>query len=265
MKKSKNKKNDNDYNVLKEVINYFNSYYGLVIALFGAIGFIFTSSMNLCEYIIYKIYFNNYELNFEFYELGNGLFWYRAVTYLLVGILIYLSAYLYFSCAKEDSTKRVYRIISVIFNFFISCLLCDIKVSNWIVCLFTLAIYSLILLFIEFLINKFVFPLFFIESKIENEQAISIKDAIVKSITYFVLSILLVTLCLNFLTINDLFFSKSFYVTDNSKVVVYTNKDYYLTLKCEIEDNIIYIKKGTQEKINTDGVIIEKMTFEEIK
>ena len=51
---------------------------------------------------------------------------------------------------------------------------------------------------------------------------------------------------------------------DSCQAIVYTTKDYYLTLDCEIEDKKLTLYKGTETKIATDNVKTKQITFDNV-
>lgn len=59
--------------------------------------------------------------------------------------------------------------------------------------------------------------------------------------------------------------NKTYRIVDNDKVIVYTTENYYLTLNCEIENNVLIIYQGSQTKIDNKNIESKLIKFKEIK
>lgn len=59
--------------------------------------------------------------------------------------------------------------------------------------------------------------------------------------------------------------NKTYRIIDNNKVIVYTTENYYLTLNCEIENNVLVIYQGSQTKIDNKDIESKLIKFKDIK
>ena len=59
--------------------------------------------------------------------------------------------------------------------------------------------------------------------------------------------------------------NKTYRIVDNDKVIVYTTENYYLTLNCEIENNVLIIYQGSQTKIDNKDIESKLIKFKDIK
>lgn len=88
------------------------------------------------------------------------------------------------------------------------------------------------------------------------------------TIKTFPIILLLCIIAMGFITISQCVTQKNYKMInsiDNScQAIVYTTKDYYLTLNCEITNNNLTLYKGTETKITTDNVKTSKIIFENV-
>ena len=59
--------------------------------------------------------------------------------------------------------------------------------------------------------------------------------------------------------------NKTYRIVDNDKVIVYATENYYLTLNCEIENNVLIIYQGSQTKIDNKDIESKLIKFKDIK
>lgn len=59
--------------------------------------------------------------------------------------------------------------------------------------------------------------------------------------------------------------NKTYRIIDNNKVIVYTTENYYLTLNCKIENNVLVIYQGSQTKIDNKDIESKLIKFKDIK
>ena len=78
---------------------------------------------------------------------------------------------------------------------------------------------------------------------------------------------IIILVVLNSITIvSELKMKNDYSIIDNNKVIVYTTKDYYLTLDCEIiNGNELKIHKGKQEKIDNNNIKTELRQFDKVE
>ena len=117
-------------------------------------------------------------------------------------------------------------------------------------------------LFMEYITSKFAFPN---DVEKNDEKDFEFKEEFVNLIKNLPFLIILLIFCHWLRIYSSLTLNKEYRIINDSKVIVYSNSEYYLTLDCEIDNNDLIIYKGTQDKIETMNVYNKLKKFNEIK
>ena len=213
----------------------------------------------MIEYIKAQFYFDYYGLNINLYKYSDQGFLYG----LCLSVIFLLALFSLLLCIKQILNNLKDKKIFIKENFINLGL---VIVSNiYIAYCYSLnkSIIDIVVVFsvniiIEFILSCFIFN--GIKYK-ENNLKKSLIDFLKILPFYVILLIISVGISDSF----NLSLKKEYRVINDNKVIVYSNKDYYLTLDCKIENDKLIIYKGKQNKIDTDDVYNELKKFDDVK
>lgn len=245
-----------------KIFTFLQKNYGWIVALLTGIGVIMSFVLRFIKYIYSMLYFDYYGISYGFFDIEElGLLYDFSLSILMV-----LCFYSLFYCYKQFydlfknkikfNTKILNVFLILVSNFFIA-LSSGIKNIGW-----QLLINMILLIVVEVVVTIIIS--IFIKNDKEKVDKTDKNDLLnTLKIMPFYLMLLVIIFSGNYLY--SLYNAKSYKIINNDKVIVYTTKDYYLILDCEIEDNKLTIYKGNQTKINNENVESKLINFDEIK
>lgn len=224
-----------------------------IASVFTAIGVVLSAVFHLIDYFYGKVFYTFYGLDYVLYEKNINLLA-IIIEVLFSAIIFYLVLFL-IRDEKGIVKNKVLNIIlekiffPILFDYIMIILLSSFNIGVNMVS--TVLIYLLQLI----LLKKI---LVFKDESDESFNQFDLKDVI------FIVGFLLVYGWLfNFYVINSLKNKEEYRILDENRVVVDVNKDYYITLKYEIdEEETMHIKRGTQELIDNKNIESELVKYE---
>ncbi len=224
--------------------------------------------LNICSYIKYSSLSSYYGTSIEFFTYD---YWYYVYTIVLLTLIILAVLAWFFSfndlfgslflkkSKKYIISNAVIIISSYVMLFLILKLIFGIIQS--------LILTTLIQLFSYAIVN-FIYKKFSDIDKTSNDADynpyIEAKHYF-KKIPFYFIMIIILTVVIN---MSEYVAEKEYKIVntenDSCQAIVYTTKDYYLTLDCEIEDKKLTLYKGTETKIATDNVKTKQITFDNV-
>lgn len=250
-----------DAKFLKENITWITA---TVTAVVGVWAFL----LNINSYINYSSLSSYYGTSLEFFTYNH---WYYVYTIVLItlNILVVLAWFFSFndlvgSLFSKKSRKYIMSNAVIIISSYVVLFLI-LKLAFGIIQ--SLILTTLIQLF-SYAIVKFIYKKFSDIDKTSNDADynpyIEAKHYFKKIPFYFIIIVIL-SVAIN---MSKYVTEKEYKIVnsenDSCQAIVYTTKDYYLTLDCEIEDKKLTLYKGTETKIATDNVKTSKIIFENV-
>lgn len=253
------KKKINDRSVSdNKILNIIQDNHAWVIAIITGIGIIILNMFKFIEYIKCNIYFSYYGLEVTLYNYDDkNIFYDLCLSFIFVFALISLM-YCFYQIVlniktREFKNKNNLINLSIIFssNFYLIMSL-GVQWKIW-----TIIFHLILLIIIEIIMTFIIF-------KPDNDEEISKEEILnmIKLLPFIVLLLIILIGVTTYLSVDN---KKSYRIIDNSKVIAYSNKDYYLVLDCYIEDNNLVIYKGKQQKIDNNGVYSILIEFDDVE
>lgn len=236
----------------KNLINFAKDNIGWIATICTGVGFIVSALFRLIDYFYGKVFYDFYGLDFVLYEKN-----YNLISIILSGILIGIIFIIITKLleAEKNTTKNMFfnkGIKKIVLPFILNLMMiylisdCGILVN---------ILSSIILYIMQKILVRFLYPRFDEEV---NKGVFRLEDSV---ILVFVLFIYIMIFA--FVIERDLENKKEYRILDENRVVVDVNKDYYITLKYEIdEEDIMHIKRGTQELIENKNIESELVKYE---
>lgn len=240
-------------NILDKIKDYSPAIIG-VITFFVLIAF---NCLKFVEYIDAIFYFNYYGLDINLYKISDQGFIYNICVSII--FLLALSSLLF--CIKQilDNIKIGEQFWKKNWNNLILIIISNVFIVLVLASKLTTIKFLLMFIFItmiEILISLITFK------KIKN----NVKELPIIELIKLIPFLLIVTIMLLGLNvITNIKLIKNYRITEENKVIVYSNNDYYLTLDCKIEKDKLIIYKGKQNKTNTDNVRSELIKFDKVE
>ena len=238
--------------VSKNFWDSIKDYSPSIIGVLTFLGIICFNILKFIEYIKVQFYFDYYGLNINLYKYSDQGFIYGLCLSLLFLLAIMSLPFFIKQIIDNVKLKRIVNYINlrnVIIVLLFNCI--------WIYSMLLEKIIS-IALFCLFIVVEFVVTCFIFYG--EEEKDISFGDVL----KFVPIYIFVLILCIGVSDLYNLKFKKEYRIISDNKVIVYSNNDYYLTLDCEIEDNKLIMYKGKQNKIDTDNVYSELISFDDV-
>lgn len=222
--------------------------------LIGAIFVSFSGIAKVIESVCYKTIADYYGIDFSLVLSDENIFY-----YLSLGILVTITMTFTFSGIIRVIENHKYSLVdfflSIIGNFFLLILTTNIKVLILMVmaCILTLLEYGIF--YILFRGNSFLEQI---------EKKFSLSQIIECLFFYIVIISLLISFTATKFTEYSLNHTYEYRFISESKVIIRSNPGYYITLDCEIESDHLSILKGTQTKIDAQGIQTYIQQFKEV-
>lgn len=244
-----------------KVFEFLQKNYGWIIALVTGISVVATFILKFIKYIYSILYFDYYGISYGFFNIEElGLLYDFSLS-----VLIILCFYSLFYCYKQfyDLFKNKKKINTKILNVFL------ILVSNFLIALssgiknigWQLFFNMILLITIEIIVTIIISIVIKKDKERENKND---KNDLFNTLKIMPFYFMLLVFVFSGNYLYSLHNVKSYKIINNNKVIVYTTKDYYLILDCEIEDNKLTIYKGNQTKISNENVESKLINFNEI-
>lgn len=216
------------------------------------IAFIVSALFRLIDYFYGRVFYNFYGLDFVLYEKNYNLVS-IILSVFLIGMIFTIVIRL-----LEDKNGLVKNsfcntIIEKIILPFLLNIMMIYLVSNCGLLINFLS--SIILYFIQRMLVKFFYPV--VDDEIEKGE-FKLNDGVI-----LILVIIFYIAFFQFFVESNLKNKEEYRILDENRVVVDVNKDYYITLKYEIdEEETMHIKRGTQELIENKNIESELVKYE---
>lgn len=199
-----------------------------------------SSIFKFFEYLRNYIYFGYYGIDMSLYNMSENSLFYYIGNSIFIMFLFSISAF----CLTEKNINKGKKIIRIIiagfYNFMIVFYLNFPYLKN--INIPTYFVIILILLSIESFCGNLAF-----NKKINDKDSGNPFINIIFLIGCIIVTILISEKC----TLKN---QTEYRIINNEKVIIYSTKDYLVTVDCNLENDEIIIFKGTQEKINNDNV-----------
>lgn len=241
-----------------KTLDFLQKNYGWIVALITGVSIIITFVLKFIKYIYSTFYFYYYGISYKLFnsEELNILynFGFSIIIILCFCSLIYCYIQLFNSKKLELKTKVLNTFLIIISNL-IMVYSINIEYSIWNIIINTglLIATEIIMIFV-----------FFKKSKKEETEKLETKSILnsLKILPFYLIFVVFVILFEYGLWIK---MNKTYRIVDNDKVIVYTTENYYLTLNCEIENNVLIIYQGSQTKIDNKDIESKLIKFKDIK
>ena len=243
-----------------KILKFLQQNYAWGATLITGISIIISFVLKFMKYIYSNYYFNYYGISHELFNSDELGILYNFGSSFLIALCLCSLFYCYvqlFNTKKYKLTKKTKLLNGIL-----------IAISNIIMAFSVNDEFSIK----KFLINIGVFIIaeiimtiiFLIITKNDKDKNNDIKDSsnYLKILPFYLMLIIgCFLISYNF----EIKQNKSYRIIDDNKVIVYTTKDYYLILDCEIENNVLTIYRCKQSKIDNENIESELMKFKEIK
>lgn len=250
-----------DAKFLKENITWITA---TVTAVVGVWAFL----LNISSYINYSSLSSYYGTSLEFFTYNH---WYYVYAFVLLSLIIFSVLAWFFSFNdlfgslffKKSKKYIISNVVIIISSYVVLFLILKLAVGI----IQSLILTTLIQLF-SYVIVKFVYKKFSgidkASTATDYNPYIEAKHYFKKMPFYFIIIVFLMKV----INVSEYAMKKEYKVIDTEnescQVIVYTTKDYYLTLNCKITNNNLTLYKGTETKIATDNVKTSKIIFENV-
>lgn len=248
--------------LLKENIGWFSATVTAVVAS-GA----FFIQIN--SYLIYSFLSLNYGLSKEFFSYNylSGL-----SQVLILGFIISLIMVWYFSCKHLfknvlfSKNKKFWKSdVVVIFAF--SIILFGLFYIFKVNVLFSIIFSIVVQIVLYFIIKLF----FFLLRESENNEPDDLNATFIEfkhGMKIMPIIMLFTIIITGVSSLSQYASQKNYKIVLNKEnscqAIIYTTKDYYLTLDCAINDKNLTLYRGTETKIATDNVKTKQITFDNV-
>lgn len=264
----KNKMQEQNENI---IFKFARENYGWIAAVTTLLGVIFSAAFKFIDYFQYSTYCLYYGLDIQYYHFNDKSFILEIGWSLLLMWAMYSLLYCFKHLKEGRRAKKYKTITSDIIIILCTNLLITLIVSIaanlniWVS-----IIVFIVLIFTEWIISKLLFwNLKKDDEKIQESSYDEIKDDMKNSFKIFpfiILIYMIMVLVLNFYTYITDDEYRIVYEQEETKVIMHSEEDYYITLKCEIiDDEKIIIYKGTQEKISNTEIATYIITFDKVE
>jgi len=244
----------------QEKLKLIQDNYGWVLAIVTGLGVFFSFCLKFLNYLYSKIEFSYYGLDYGMYVTEDiGIIFNFCLT-ILFALCFYSLCYCYYQIFKMIKNKKCE--VKLLLENIILILLSNgyIIFSSGIKISLLQAVIELFILFVlEFIMTIVVCKRINKEVK-ETDDTNEFLNYLKKLPFVVLLLIFLFLLSHTFSFVNN----KEFRIIDDNKVIVYTTKEYYLLLDCEITEKKIKIYKGTQTKIDNINVESKLINFKKV-
>lgn len=245
----------------KNISKIIQENHGWLIPIITGVGFIILNALRFLEYITANAYFSYYGLDINLYKYYDQNFLYGICLNIIFMFAMGSIMYCFNQICNNLKNRRIIN-KSNFNNFLIICLS-----NTYLICVMNIEINlrTIILnLIVIFIIEMFFSFLAFRKNKriVNDEFSKEEFNKLTKSLPFLIIIFLIFRTGQIY---HNLSLKKEYRLIDNTKVIVYSNVDYYLTLDCEIKENNIIIYKGTQEKINNDKIYSKLTKFDKVK
>lgn len=197
----------------------------------------------------YNFIFRYYDIDFSFYQFNDNYFFGFAISIVLILGLV-CTFYSWIKIREGNLYKA--RIIDWVIVFLTNILYIYFLTNR-------LSIINLIILFILICLSELAISFLFTTKQSEENDPFSLMEWI-KYLVLLIFWIFIVVLMVAFANSNAL---SSYRIINESQAIVYSTKDYYIVIDCEIKEDRLILYKGTQQKINTENIYSELKTFKE--
>lgn len=235
--------------------------YAWFIAVLTFLGVMFLNILRFSEYVISSFYFDYYGLDINLYKYYDQNFLYSLCTSIIFG-LAFAAVLFCFKQIYDNFKRKNYICKQNLYNLFIiiysNCYLISDRIESDNIYIKVLGL--IVLLLFEYFVSRFVFF-----ADIEIEDGLSGKELLIDCFKKFPFVIILIMILISLNCYTNLTLRKEYRLINNSKVIVYSNSDYFLTLDCEIQNEKLIIYKGTQQKITSDDVYSKLIEFKNVK
>ena len=264
-KKSTNKTNEEEIKTKQAVsiTKLMQEHYKWIIAAVPLLSVIILNILKFIEYLTATIYFKYYGLDIELYKYHDQNFLYglcfSLISFFAYGSLLYCFKQIRVRIKNKEyfNKSNIYNIFVILIFNFVLIVMVSTEANIWIYLISFVAF-----LFMEYITSKFAFPN---DVEKNDEKDFEFKEEFVNLIKNLPFLIILLIFCHWLRIYSSLTLNKEYRIINDSKVIVYSNSEYYLTLDCEIDNNDLIIYKGTQDKIETMNVYNKLKKFNEIK
>lgn len=250
-----------DAKFLKENITWITATVAAIVAVSAFL-------VNVCSYSNYSSLSSYYGTSIEFFAYD---YWYQVYTIVLItlNILVVLAWFFSFndlvgSLFSKKSRKYIISNTVIIISSY-AVLFFILKLAFGII---QSLILTALIQFLSYAIVKFVYKKF---SDIDKASTATDYNPYIEAKHYFKkmpFYFIIIVFLMKVINVSEYAVKKEYKVIDTGnkscQAIVYTTKDYYLTLDCEIEDKKLTLYKGTETKIATDNVKTSKIIFENV-
>lgn len=235
--------------------------YAWIIAGLTFLGVIVSNVLRFIEYITSKAFFWYFGIDHNLYNYSDKNFIYELCLSIIF-IFAFFSVFYCFKQIKENIKKKEIFKRENLINVLL------ILISNIFITINTpgqLNKTSIIITIIILVIFEFIMSLIFFRKEKESTQ----KQLRGDLINYFkVLPFIIIFLIIMHFaeTYINLISQNQYKIIGDNKVIVYSTKDYYITLECDINNNNeVIIYKGNQEKIDNNNVKSQLKKFDKVE
>lgn len=255
----------------KKIFMFFKNNSIWIIAVITAIVSLFVGLFKFFEYINATVMADHYGFDISLYKFDDTNYFFCVCKTFITSISIYFIVNFLYKIQGSNkfiSTDNLINVFVVfIANYIISIFIFTFSFDNFIINI----MYTLFLYLFEYVLLKYYI---FIDKNASKEVSFKNNffrklESIFSDFTISIICILalfvIFCVCIGINTKMDLSYTKTYRMIGENKAIVYSNNDYYITLKCEIENNVLFLYYGKQEKISTDNIYTEEMKFEDVK
>lgn len=241
--------------MINKTVDFLQKNYGWIIAIMSRFSIIFTFGVRVLKYLLGKIIFFYYGIDFDLYELSYDLFFLEVLLSMLFIIIFYLAIYYLYILFVKDRRH---------------------KFKNFLICL-VLNVILLLYLFLQLDLNKtqvFILIIFLIiieligvhsAKDVNNEDSVYDLKKYLKDLgSFLVFTIIFIYVSMGLCEWYNLKMNKEYRIVENDKVIVYISKDDYILLECKIKNNTLKIKKGNYTKVSNVNIKSELIEFDKV-
>lgn len=247
---------------LNKILEFMQKNYAWIIAIFTGLSVIVSNILKFIEYLTGTVYFSYYGLDMNLYKYSDKGFIYNLCLSSLFILALISLLYCLYQIANNIKNKKYINknnILNVL--IILSSNLCIILSSSTKQSLISIVVSFIALIIIE-IINSFII---FRKPKKYKRTDVLLREELLNYIKILPFTLIILIILFMIKTQLSLIYRTDYRITDDNKVIVYSNNEYYITLDCEIKDNNIVIYKGTQEKIDNVGIHSNYKQFESIE
>lgn len=225
------------------------------------IGVLLSNFIKLIDFIKNKCYFEKYGLNIRFYQYEEKGLLYEAAYSILIFLTIIIAILCIYKIQKRKDKGP--KIIPIFLYFLILNVLIVVATIRSIVPL-TILIGLIVMIPVEYFVLSIHQKLEKNEDKeFEENTNDHIKEDLIKSAILLYSGIIVMILAVSICPVIISSFNTEYKMIDH-KAIVYTTKDYYLTLDSEVVGDTLVIYKGTETKISTENIQSKLVQYKKI-